>query len=66
MGAHLSAGKRQICTPPTENDYGKALTEGTRATNALENMSVLSPHFHKVFNTRHTTDPSLLEHVLQQ
>jgi hypothetical protein len=42
------------------------LPDGTRATNALENMSILSPHFHKVFNTHHTTDPSLLEHVLQR
>ncbi len=41
------------------------LPDGTQATNALENMSVLSPHFHKVFNTHHTADPSIPEHVLQ-
>jgi hypothetical protein len=41
------------------------LPDGTRATNASENMSDLSPHFHKVFNTHRATDPSLLEHVLQ-
>jgi hypothetical protein len=29
-------------------------------------MSILSPHFHKVFNTHRTTDPSLLENVPQQ
>jgi hypothetical protein len=28
-------------------------------------MSVLSPHFHKVFNTHRTTDPSILECILQ-
>jgi hypothetical protein len=42
------------------------LRDSTWATNALENMSILSPHFHKVFNTHHMTDPSLLEHILQQ
>jgi hypothetical protein len=42
------------------------LPDDTRATNASENMSVLSPHFHKVINTHRMTDPSLLEHILQQ
>jgi hypothetical protein len=40
--------------------------DGTQATNALENMSVLSHHFHKVYNTHRMTEPSLLEHVPQQ
>ncbi len=47
-------------------DMAMRLPDGTRATNASEIMSVLSPHFHKVFNTHRTTDPSLLEYVLQR
>jgi hypothetical protein len=41
------------------------LPDSTQATNALETMSVFSPHFHKVYNTHRATDPSLLEHVPQ-
>jgi hypothetical protein len=41
------------------------LPNGTRATNASENMSVFSPHFHKVYNNHCPTDPSILEHVPQ-
>jgi hypothetical protein len=42
------------------------LPDGTRATNASENMSVFSPHLHKVYNTHRPTDPSILEHVSQR
>jgi hypothetical protein len=42
------------------------LPDSTRASNASENMSVFSPHFHKVYNNHHSTDPSVLEHVPQR
>ncbi len=42
------------------------LPDGTWATNALEKMSILSPHFHKVYNTHRMTDPSPREQVPQQ
>ncbi len=45
---------------------GMHLPDGTGATNASENIFMLSLHFHKVFNTHRTTDPSLLDHVCQQ
>jgi hypothetical protein len=41
------------------------LLDGTRATNASENMSVFGPHFNRVFNNHHPVDPSVLQHVPQ-
>jgi hypothetical protein len=42
------------------------LPNGTKATNASENMEVFGPHFHNVFNNHRPTDPTVLEHVPQQ
>jgi hypothetical protein len=39
------------------------LTDGTRTTNASENMSVFGPHFNGVFNYHRSVDPSILQHV---
>jgi hypothetical protein len=41
------------------------LPDGLRASNALENMSVFSPHFNQVYNTHHATNPTLLNQVPQ-
>jgi hypothetical protein len=40
--------------------------DGSRATNASENMSVLALHFQQVFNNHCSTDHTLLEHITQQ
>ena len=42
------------------------LPDGSRASNASENMSVFSPHFHRVYNTHRSTDPTLLDQVPQR
>jgi hypothetical protein len=42
------------------------IPDGSRATNASENISVFAPHFHQVFNNHCSTDPTLLEHITQQ
>jgi hypothetical protein len=42
------------------------LPDGSRATNASENMSVLALHFQQVFNNHRSTDPTLLEHITQR
>jgi hypothetical protein len=39
------------------------LPNGTKATNASKNMEVFGPHFHNVFNSHRSTDPTVLEHV---
>ncbi len=36
------------------------LPDGSRATNASENMSVFAPHFHRVYNAKRATDPTIL------
>ncbi len=41
------------------------LPDGTKATNASENMEVFGPHDHTVFNNHCTVDPTVLEHVPQ-
>jgi hypothetical protein len=41
------------------------LQDGTRATNASENMSVFGPHFNRMFNNHCPVDPSVLQHVPQ-
>jgi hypothetical protein len=41
------------------------LPNGSHATNASENMSVLAPHFQWVFNNHCSTDLTLLEHITQ-
>ncbi len=40
--------------------------DGSHTTNASENMSVLAPHFQRVFNNHCSTDPTLFEHITQQ
>jgi hypothetical protein len=42
------------------------LTDGTRTTNATENMSVFTPDFQKVFNNHRHTDPSVLDQIPQR
>ncbi len=42
------------------------LSDGSRAINASENMSVFALHFHRVFDNHGSTDPTLLEHITQQ
>jgi hypothetical protein len=42
------------------------LTDGTRATNSSENMSVFGPHFTKVFNNHRPVDPTILQHIPQR
>jgi hypothetical protein len=39
------------------------LPDGSRASTASENMSVLSPHFYQVYNTHRDTDPTLLDQI---
>ncbi len=41
------------------------LPNGTKATNASENMEVFGPYFHNIFNNHRPTDPTVLEHVPQ-
>jgi hypothetical protein len=41
------------------------LPDGLRASNALENMSVFSPHFNQEYNTHRATNPTLLDQVPQ-
>ena len=41
------------------------LPDGSHASNALENMSVFSPHFNRVYNTHRNTDPTTLDQVSQ-
>jgi hypothetical protein len=41
------------------------LPDSTHTINATENISVFSPHFHKVYNNHHPADPSILRHVPQ-
>ncbi len=42
------------------------LPDGSRASNASKNMSIFSPHFNRVFNTHHGTNPTLLDQVPQR
>jgi hypothetical protein len=42
------------------------LPDGSRATNASENMSVFAPHFHRVYNAKRATDPTILAQVPQR
>jgi hypothetical protein len=42
------------------------LPDGSRATNASENMSVFAPHFHRVYNAKCATDPTILDQVPQR
>jgi hypothetical protein len=42
------------------------LPDGTKVTNASENMEVFGPHFHNAFNNHCTVDPTVLEHVPQR
>ncbi len=42
------------------------LPDGTRATNASENMSVFAPHFQQVYNNHCPVDPCFVEHVTQR
>ena len=42
------------------------LPDGSRATNASENMSVFAPHFDQVYNAKRATDPTLLAQVPQR
>jgi hypothetical protein len=42
------------------------LPDESRATNASENISLLTMHFQQVFNNHCSTDPTLLEHITQQ
>jgi hypothetical protein len=42
------------------------LPDGSRASNNLDNMSVFSPHFNRVYNTHHATNPTLLNQVPQR
>jgi hypothetical protein len=42
------------------------LPDGLCASNALENMSVFSPHFNQVYNTHRATNPTLLDQVPQR
>jgi hypothetical protein len=42
------------------------LPDGSCASNASENMSVFSPHFHRVYNTHRATNPILLDQVPQR
>ena len=42
------------------------LPDGSRATNASENMSVFAPHFHRVYNAERATDPTILAQVPQR
>jgi len=42
------------------------LPDGSRASNASENMSVFLPHFNKVFNTHRSTDATLLDQIPQR
>jgi hypothetical protein len=41
------------------------LPDGSHASNALENMSVFSPHFNQEYNTHRATNPTLLDQVPQ-
>jgi hypothetical protein len=41
------------------------LPDGSRATNASENMSVFAPHFHQVLNNHCSTDLTLIKHITQ-
>ncbi len=41
------------------------LPDGSRTTNASENMSVLALHFQWVFNNHCSTNPTWLEHITQ-
>jgi hypothetical protein len=52
---HLQCTAMAMCLP-----------DGSHATNASENMSVLALHFQQVFNNHCSTDPTLLEHITQQ
>ena len=42
------------------------LPDGSRATNASENMSVFLPHFNKVFNTHRSIGATLLDQIPQR
>jgi hypothetical protein len=42
------------------------LPDGSRATNASENMSVFAPHFDRVYNAKRATDPTILAQVPQR
>jgi hypothetical protein len=42
------------------------LPDGTRATNAAENMSVFAPHFHSVFNNHRAVDMEYANRIPQR
>ena len=42
------------------------LPNGSRASNASENMSVFAPHFDRVFNNHRAVDPTLLDQIPQR
>jgi hypothetical protein len=42
------------------------LPDGSRATNAAENMSVFSPHYNRVYNYHRATDHILIKQVTQR